>query len=137
MNLSNNIRIFKSRPLIESLNESELGSLVSDFKLYKLTGQLPDTFGRDVPYDHPNTMPTLKNEDVRHIHLLDEDMKWQVNKLQFYRTSDTHLVYCQGGVDENCYLLIAILSPNAHEQARNNQVMFKIAIMAENFRRKF
>lgn len=51
------IRVFKSRIIQELLSTEELDSLVSDFKQYKDNGLLPQHFGRDVAYDHPNTLP--------------------------------------------------------------------------------
>jgi len=42
---------------------------------------------------------------VKHIHLLDEDKTWSVYTSQFDKTSDIHLVYCQGVTESNCYLL--------------------------------
>lgn len=70
---------------------------------------------------------------MQHIHLI-EPCNWPANILQFNRTSDTHLVYWQGFWDRDCYLLIQILSPDAHNKARNNNVMRKIGEIASKFR---
>lgn len=121
---------------MDSLSESELKSLIKDFKHYKETGQKPEFFGRDEAYDHPNTSSLLKSEEVKHIHLASSDAPF-LNSIQFYQTSDMHLVYCQGWNDLSCFLLIAILAPDAHEQSRNRNIMHKLALIAEKFRQKY
>ncbi|WP_198555562.1 type II toxin-antitoxin system YafO family toxin [Colwellia sp. 75C3] len=131
------MRVFKSSIIRQILTDKELDRLVDDFKSYKFTGNAPDHFGRDVLYDHPDTLPVVLSEEVRHIHLGSEDKPLALRKLQFYQTSDIHLVYCQGSLNENCYLLMTILTPDAHEQARSREMMFKLGIMAEKFRNKF
>ncbi|WP_338155375.1 type II toxin-antitoxin system YafO family toxin [Vibrio metschnikovii] len=136
MNEPLNIRVFKHKILIDSLTESELQSLTKDFKLYKETGKKPDLFGRDEAYDHPNTLPILKSEEVRHIHLAANDSPF-LSSIQFYQTSDKHLVYCQGWNDSRCFLLIAILAPHAHEKAHNRTIMHKLGLIAETFRQKY
>jgi len=40
-------------------------------------------------------------------------------------------------MDDNCYLLMTILSPDAHEQARSRDIMYKLGVMAEKFRQQF
>jgi mRNA interferase YafO len=131
------IRVFKSSVIRKVLTEEELNALVDDFKSYKLTGNTPDNFGRDVPYDHPDTLPIILAEEVQHIHLGSEDKPLPLKKVQFYKTSDIHLVYCQGASDENCYLLMTILAPDGHAQAKSRDIMFKLGVMAEKFRNKF
>ena len=131
------IRVFKSSVIRKVLTEEELNALVDDFKSYKLTSNTPDNFGRDVPYDHPNTLPIILAEEVQHIHLGSEDKPLPLKKVQFYKTSDIHLVYCQGASDENCYLLMTILAPDGHAQAKSRDIMFKLGVMAEKFRNKF
>lgn len=131
------IRVFKSSIIRQILTDTELDELVNDFKSYKLTGNAPDHFGRDVPYDHPHTLPVILAEEVHHIHLASEDKLLPLRKIQFYQTSDIHLVYCQGVLNENCYLLMTILSPDGHEQAKSREIMFKLGVMAEKFRNQF
>jgi len=105
------MRVFKGSVIRQQLQEDELKGLESDFRHYKTTGQLPETFGRDVPYDHPNTPRLVLQEKVRHIHLRDDDNPWPIHKIQIDKTSDkAHLVYCQGAINDDCYLLIAILT---------------------------
>ena len=53
------IRVFKSSIIRQILTDTELDTLVADFKSYKLTGTAPDNFRRDVPYDHPNNLPIV------------------------------------------------------------------------------
>lgn len=131
------MRIFKSRMITQQLTEQELLALVEDFRAYKSLRHLPDTFGRDELYDHPFTLPILMAEEVRHIHLTDEENLWPSGKLQFSKTSDSHLVYCQGYNDTNNFLLMAILAPNAHKQSQNNSIMFNLGKMAEAFRQSY
>ncbi|MGL6261910.1 type II toxin-antitoxin system YafO family toxin [Vibrio sp. WXL103] len=130
------IRVFKHKVLIDSLTQTELDLLTEDFKVYKQTGKKPEFFGRDEAYDHPNTLPILKAEEVKHIHLATSDAPF-LRAVQFYQTSDKHLVYCQGWADPRCYLLIAILAPDAHTQARNTTIMRKLGLIAEKFRQQF
>jgi len=131
------IRLFKSSIIRHILTNEELDSLVNDFKSYKLTGNAPDHFGRDVPYDHPNNLPIVLAEQIQHIHLGNEDKPLSLTKILFHRTSDIHLVYCQGALNENCFLLMTILSPDAHQQAKSRDIMFKLGVMAEKFRNKY
>lgn len=130
------IRIFKHKVLIESLTKGELEALTNDFRRYKETGQKPDIFGRDEAYNHLDTLPILESEEVKHIHLAAGDAPF-LSKIQFYQTSDKHLVYCQGWQDPSCFLLIAILTPDAHEQARNRTIMHNLGLIAEKFRQQF
>lgn len=130
------IRIFKSSVIRELLDPSDLANLVKDFKKYKAEGMQPDTFGRDALYDHPHSLPSIRQEEVRHIHLQDESAHWSVRTIQYYRTSDTHLVYCQGAMHDARFLLITLLKPDAHNQARNNNIMMAIAMQAARFREK-
>ena len=131
------MEIFKGSLLKQQLSEAELSALESDFRHYKATGELPDTFGRDELFDHPYTPQLLRQEEVRHIHLQHPSQNWQLNTVQFNRTSDIHLIYCQGYFHPDHYLLIAILKPNAHELERNSNVMRKLGIAAESFRQKY
>lgn len=113
------MRLYKSKIICEQLTKKELSSLEQDFRCYKSDQLLPNTFGRDERYDHPNTLPIVKAEAVRHIHLEDPDHPWPVYLDQYNKTSDVHLVYCEGALANECYLLMAILAPNAHEMAKN------------------
>jgi len=131
------IRIFKSGVIRQIMTIEELNALVTDFKSYKFTGNAPENFGRDVSYVHPYNLPIILAEKVQHIHLISENKTSLSKKTQFYQTSDIHLVYCQGSSDENCYLLMTILSPDGHQQAKSRDLMFKLGTMAEKFRNKY
>ncbi|RHN25996.1 type II toxin-antitoxin system YafO family toxin, partial [Escherichia coli] len=56
---------------------------------------------------------------------------------QHHPNDEAHLVYCQGAFDEQAWLLIAILKPEPHKLARDNNQMHKIGKMAEAFRMRF
>ncbi|SQH74376.1 putative toxin of the YafO-YafN toxin-antitoxin system [Shewanella benthica] len=126
-------RVFKARPILDALTEAEQHQLVSDFKSYK-EGELPELFGRDVLYDHPMNLAAIKDEEVRHLHLGNADAPWPIWKAQFNRTSDKHLVYCCGDTHPDRYLLMAILTPSAHDKAKDNNVMSRLGTMAEKFK---
>ena len=63
------IRVFKSDVIGQQLGKRELEQLVADFKRYKETGIPAACFGRDVPYDHTHTLPSVRSEDLMHLHL--------------------------------------------------------------------
>ena len=127
------LRVFVGKAIRDSLTQTERDGLVADFKRYKSTGELPDTFGRDVPYDHAHTLPAVRAEELMHLHLA-ENEPWPLSTVQFYRTSDKHLVYCQGYTDHNCYALMAFLEPEAHSKAWDRDLMLRLAASAQAFR---
>lgn len=131
------MRVFKGLVFRNQLTETEQAALVKDFKHYKSPDALPDTFGRDVPFDHPHTLPLALQEKLQHLHLASVESTRQSETPQYARTSDVHLIYCQGALDEDCYLLIAILEPDAHRKAKDNNTMHKLARSAELFRLKY
>lgn len=51
------IRVFKSAVIRQQLSQTELDDLSADFLSYKKDGVLPDTYGRDAPYDDGRTLP--------------------------------------------------------------------------------
>ncbi len=53
------------------------------------------------------------------------------------RTSDIHLIYCQGALNDDHYCLLAILAPDAHDQERNRNIMYKLGQGAEQYRMKY
>ncbi|OMQ26916.1 type II toxin-antitoxin system YafO family toxin [Serratia oryzae] len=118
-------------------------SLERDFKAYKETGLLPDYFGRDTAYDKPDD---IQDSGLWHIHLAigeDKFSKPPVSAdledprvVQWYRTSDTALVYAKGLVDENSYSLIAVFTPSAHWKARDFDRMRILAGYAREFSQK-
>lgn len=132
------MRVFKTKLIRLQLTEKELAALTADFISYKRDGILPDIFGRDAAYDSPYTWPLVKSERVAHIHLASAEKPFPPQLRQFNRTNDeAHLVYCQGAFDEQAWLLIAILKPQPHQQACDNNQMQKIGKMAEAFRMRF
>ncbi len=128
------IRIFKTDLIREQMSSEHLAQLASDFKRYKETGVPAGHFGRDAPYNHVNSLPSVRLQELQHLHLLIQPQNQTQNSRQFNKTSDDHLVYCQEFYSNEVYLLIALLSPNAHEQARNNNVMLKMVQISEKFR---
>ena len=131
------MKIFKSDIIVKQLTTAELTALEADFFQYKNTGIPPTTFGRDVLYDHHNTLPSLKIEEVRHLHLAKPDTPWPNNKMVYYKTSDIHLIYCHGALQDDAFLLMSILQPNAHSLATDKTIMMKLGMMAEKFRLQY
>lgn len=131
------IRIFKTDLIREQMSNEHLAQLAADFKRYKETGIPADHFGRDAPYNHVNSLPSVRLQELQHLHLLIQAQSKTRSLRQFNKTSDDHLVYCQGFYSNEVYLLIALLSPDAHEQARNNNVMLKMAQISEKFRNQY
>ncbi|MBT4194888.1 MAG: type II toxin-antitoxin system YafO family toxin [Gammaproteobacteria bacterium] len=127
------IQIFKSQLLIEQLEPEELADLVSDFREYQETSIPSDRFGRDALYNDSYSLPSVLQEEVAHLHLV-EPGQWPGHCSQYNRTSDIHLAYCRGYYNTKHYLLMLILKPNAHELARDNNNMHKLAKMAARFR---
>lgn len=126
------VRVFTSQIIREGLPDSELQLLVSKFKIYKETGETQNYFGRDVSFNRPEA---IKTAGLMHVHLNDRK-SWGVRLLQFDRTSDTHIVYCQGYFNPSCYLLITLLN-GAHAKYRDNLLMLSLADVASGFRDKY
>lgn len=130
--------VFVSFPQLEQ-------SLIDDFILYKATGQLPHYFGRDTLYDRPED---IKDAQLWHLHLEIGSNKFPMptypkgknaalpdrTTLQWYRTSDSCLVYAQNLLDENVYSLIAVFHPWAHSEAQNYKQIIELAKVAREFR---
>ena len=131
------IRVFKTALIREQMSNEHLIQLAADFKRYKETGVPADHFGRDAPYNHINSLPSVRLQELQHMHLLTQPLSKTCSLRQFNKTSDNHLVYCQGFYSNEVYLLIALLSPDAHEQACNNTAMLKMAKISETFRNKY
>ncbi len=128
------LKVFTTKKLRDTLTQDELDALVTDFKRYKLTGELPSSFGRDTPYNHPNTPPSVLAAKLLHIHLQDPKSPWRASTIQFKRVSDiAHLVYCQGFYKPDHYALLAILAPDAHLQAKDRNIMLALANDADKF----
>ena len=129
-------RVFISENLRQVLTDAEWSALVAEFKRY-LSGASVPNFGRDELYDHSHTPPLIRAEEVAHIHLEDSTRPWPRGRDPSRRTSEVHLVYCRGVLDTDRHLLMTILRPDAHEQARQFNIMAKLGVMAEEFRRRY
>jgi mRNA interferase YafO len=64
-------------------------------------------------------------------------IKSRINRVQFHQKNDVHLVYYPSFNNGDIFLLLAILSPNAHQQAKNREIMYKLGVIAEGFRNKY
>lgn len=109
-----------------------LKKLVKDFKDYKNGKhfQFP-IFGRDAPFSENKQLSLSK---VSKVHVFSEDDMYDKNKSQFENTTDgCHLVYCEHFNDPNFLCVLAILHPEAHKQARNNNIIDSIVKRAETF----
>ena len=126
--------IYKTELIKTQLSDDELKQLEEDFERYKETGIPADCFGRDAPYNHVNTLPSVLSAELQHVHLLTKEKAWPNRTRQFNKTSDNHLVYCSGYYSDQVYLLIAILTPDAHAQLQNRNLMYGLAEIAESFR---
>lgn len=129
------VRIFTSPHFIANCNEEQLASLKSKFINYKTNGVIDPSFGRDVPFEFPGF---AYEAGLRHIHLKDapSSKNWHLKKIQFHRTSDTALVYCEGYLNNNNYLLLGFLE-NAHATYRETEYLRRLSVMAEKFRTKY
>lgn len=132
------IRVFATNLIRQQLEADEFDQLKTDFTRYKETGVPANSFGRDTLYDDERNLPSILSVELRHLHLLDQQsQEFTVHARQYDKTSDDHLIYCQGFYSDRTYLLIALLSPGAHAQARDNDTMLKLAAMAEKFRDQY
>lgn len=113
--------------------------LLSDFKVYKASRRekLPAYFGKDVPYIKPYAAEKV---GLMHIHFCIPPDKFNESLPQSDRVcrkgnpdKDICLVYVQSEIDENVYSLLAILGPDAHEQARKLEIMNYLCRIAQDF----
>lgn len=114
--------------LTPDLNEDSFAKLLAkDFKRYK-EGEPVEymSMGKDVPFHYPQSAVMA---ELQHVHIMPIESK--------SHTSDEFIVYTRGFSDPDKYLILAILSPNAHEQSRNVLLMSAMADVAEHFRNKF
>ncbi|WP_430623914.1 type II toxin-antitoxin system YafO family toxin [Marinimicrobium locisalis] len=119
-------------------SHSEAEFLRAAFRTYKETDDGQGIFGRDGDYVRPKQ---CREEELRHVHLRPQDRfllrKWLKRKNPYHQTSDKHLVYCSGFHHRDTYLLIAVLEPKAHDDARNIDLMAKLAEIASEFRLEY
>ena len=122
-------------PALEASKEQ----LFRDFKGYLLhghhMGNVPiGLFGRDVLYDHPDTLASVRLAGLRHVHVLPISAIERVKLSSKHRvTSDVHIVYCIHDASGHACAL-ALIEP-AHDMARNPQFLSKLADLAEQFYR--
>lgn len=128
------------------LQEQEgMAELVADFRNYLKTGKewVPSYFGRDVRYERP--ADAVLN-DLRHIHLKPTEAEehietpakaWDDAAPQFYRTSNKFLVYTCGESNQDCYIILAIVFPRAHELAEDGDHMAYLIKMADSAKKQF
>lgn len=126
------IRVFTSQIIREGITDSELQLIVSKFKKYKESGDTQNYFGRDVSFNRPEA---VKSAGLMHVHLNDRK-SWGIRLLQFDRTSDTHIIYCQGYFNPSCYLLVTLLN-GAHAKYRDYMLMLGLAEVAASFRDRY
>lgn len=129
------MQVFINSLISNYLDPIQIEALKTDFINYKVFDITPNYFGKDVGYDHPNTPSVLLQECVMHLHL--NFNEWKPSVQPFKRTSDTHLIYCQGAMDPDAYLLITILDPDAHDQIKKFSIWCEIGEIAEQFRMQY
>ncbi|KEQ17484.1 type II toxin-antitoxin system YafO family toxin [Endozoicomonas numazuensis] len=129
------VKVYLSSHFKESCPEEKIASIAADFKAYKISGRRPDYFGRDVPFEFPNS---ALQAELQHIHLKDSSSRsWNLKSISYGKTSNTALIYCTGFFDRNKYLLLGFLE-NAHETYTNNRHYLPgLADIAEDFRSRF
>lgn len=119
-------------------------ALTNDFKLYIESDfdLRPARFGKVDLYKQP---PSLGGLGIWHIHICMPPRPGFSKHLEQSRMvcrkdepdRDAALVYVQGLIETDDYCLLAMLYPNAHEEARNMRQMLWIGGMARDFRDRF
>lgn len=129
------VKVYLSSHFKDSCPEDKVLALSAEFKRYKKTGVKPADFGRDATFDFPSS---VKQAGMSHIHLRDRTSKpWTLRTLDYNRTSNTALIYCEGFFDRNKFLLLGFLE-RAHETYNENrQYLPMLAEIAEQFRSRF
>lgn len=100
--------------------------------------KLPSYMGCDQPYHEPSA---ARSGQLRHIHIALPPQKFRDSDLQAYRKCskslpelDAALVYAQGEMYEDRYLILAFFAPRAHDKAKGNAIMTKLGILAKEWR---
>lgn len=115
-------------------------SLLRDFRIYMESKgeKLADYFGCDQPYGHP---PAARSGQLRHIHIALPPQTFDPRKAQCYRKCsvsrpdlDAALVYAQGEMEEDHYMILAFFAPNGHDRAKVDKVMTRLGLLAKKFR---
>jgi len=123
----NDAKFFKSNIIDWSLPENN--KIFQNFKAYKSGEGLPLILGRDVPYHRPSD---ALYAGLFHIHL----GNFNRHTDQYHRTSDDCLVYTKGLFTPS-FLVIDILSPDAHNRAKSMDTMLRYIDIANRFRNQF
>lgn len=114
--------------------------LAQDFTAYIDSDRMcvPSYFGRDAPYTQPQS---ALDAHLSHIHIKLPPGAFKQGVAQYYRTcdrgkpsEDAALVYVQGELEEDSFLILAFFCPDAHGAARNPPVMRYLAQLAKSWR---
>lgn len=114
--------------------------LRSDLEQYLRCGrnEVPTYFGRDAPYTQPQS---ALNAQLSHIHIKLPPGRFRQDVAQYYRTcsannpgDDAALVYVQGQLEDELFLILAFFFPDAHEKARREPVMRYLSELASEWR---
>lgn len=119
------MRVDLYKGVLTDANCYPANSLIETFKEYVIKGSFW-AFGRDVPYHNP---PKMFEYSVRHIHLIGckTYRQYESSNVRLYdRTSDKHFVYARSPIDDNHYLLITIIDPEAHHTAQSMNFMHQL-----------
>lgn len=132
--MNKDVKVFVSSGFKNSLEKAKLDTLVSQFKIYKTAGS-HEVFGRDTTYDFPEP---VKRAEMYHVHIKDSSSRfWYLKTLSYHKTSNTVLIYCEGLLKKNNFLLLGF-SENAHQlYSLKPFYLMELADLAERFREKF
>lgn len=117
----------------------EIAAIKNDLQRYLESRKraVPHYFGRDARYERPDG---ARKAELRHIHLRmePEDLQgerplraWDSSAPQHRRTSDKFLVYTRGERDRDCYIILAIVCPDAHRLTEQSAHMYALIALAE------
>lgn len=135
-------KLYDSNPeLVEALR---LDFLAYKSSMHDTTPVVPDHFGRDAPFHSP---PSAVSSELYHLHINDIELgmpdsstdstSWGSGTDQYYRTSDCFLIYTIGESCRETYILLAIITPRAHRQIRDRNLMDGLVLMAEAAKRHY
>lgn len=129
MSSSNGIKVLATTPIN---NDPITKKLVDDFRDYK-NGIRPNypLFGRDTPFTENKQ---LELSQIFKVHIIENGDDYDMNRSQNENKSDScHLVYCEHYQKPELLCVIAILIPNAHKQARDNNIIDSLVRISEKF----
>jgi mRNA interferase YafO len=122
-------------PGLSSILRSEFLRYVESDRFY-----LPSIFGKDDAYMQP---PQAVQACLMHIHIKIPPARFpagvprQQRKCALGRPGeDAALIYVPGELEENRYLLLAFLWPNAHDKSRDRTIMRYLSRIALDWRDK-